>query len=115
MKNFFIASTTLLMALSVPAAELDGRALFLQNCASCHGDTGKGGKMEVKGPRLVGDSSKWKLPVFQRAVLEGIDDNGKPLKAAMPHWKDASFKTDAGAAPSKEEVAAIYHYLRTVK
>ncbi len=115
MKYLIVACTLASLALSASAAELNGKALFQENCASCHGDTGKGGKLEIKGPRLVGDASTWKLPVFQRAVLEGIDDNGRALEAAMPHWKNSSFKADAGVAPRKEEVAAIYRYLRTVK
>ena len=55
------------------------------------------------------------LKVFQRAVLTGVDDKGRALKLAMPHWKDASFQSDKGKAPSKDEVAAIQRYLRTVK
>lgn len=115
MKYLIIASSIACMAFSVSAAELNGKALFMENCAVCHGNTGKGGKLQVKGPRLVGDATHWKLPIFQRAVLEGVDDNGRTLDAAMPHWKDSSFKADAGVAPRKEEVAAIYRYLRTVK
>ncbi|MFZ3219438.1 MAG: cytochrome c [Rhodoferax sp.] len=115
MKHLVITCSALVLALSASAGELNGQALYQQNCAACHGETGKGGKKDVKGPRLAGDSSKWKVSLFQRAVLEGIDDHGKPLESAMPHWKGASFKSDAGAAPTKEEVAAIQKYLRTVK
>jgi len=112
------AIVTVLMtmsALGIHAAELDGRSLFQQNCASCHGDTGKGGVGDVKGPRLVGDSSKWSAKLFARAVLEGKDDEGRALKAGMPHWKDASFQSDQGAAPTKQEVESIHKYLRSIK
>lgn len=115
MKQLVIAMSSLLIALSASAAGLDGKALFQRNCASCHGDNGKGGTGEVKGPPLAGDSSQWSLKVFQRAVLSGIDDKGKALESAMPHWKNASFQSDKGKAPSKAEVAAIHRYLRAVK
>jgi mono/diheme cytochrome c family protein len=115
MKNFVIATATLLVAVSASAAGLNGKALYQQNCASCHGDNGKGGTQEVKGPKLAGDASKWSLKLFERAVLSGIDDKDRKLELAMPHWKDASFKSDKGDAPSKQKVAAIHRYLRTVK
>lgn len=115
MKNLVVAAAALLLATSAPAADLNGKALYQQNCASCHGDNGKGGTKEVKGPLLAGDASKWSSKLFERAVLSGIDDKGRKLELAMPHWKDASFKSDLGHAPSKQEVAAIHRYLRTVR
>jgi mono/diheme cytochrome c family protein len=97
------------------AATIDGKALFQENCASCHGEAGKGGTEAVKGPNLIGDATKWSNKLFVRAVLEGKDDEGKALETAMPHWKEGSFKSDKGSKPSKAEVVAILKYLRTVK
>ncbi|MEO7399292.1 MAG: cytochrome c [Polaromonas sp.] len=115
MKQLVIALGSLLVALSASGAGLDGKALYQQNCASCHGDKGKGGTGAVKGPALAGDSSQWSQKVFQRAVLTGVDDKGRALKSAMPHWNNASFQSDKGKAPSKDEVAAIQRYLKIVK
>lgn len=103
------------LAAVASAAELDGKSLYQENCAACHGVAGKGGTSGVKGPRLVGDASKWSAKLFLRAVLEGKDDEGRVLKTEMPHWKDASFKVDKGVPPSKEEVEAIHKYLRGLK
>jgi mono/diheme cytochrome c family protein len=114
-KLIALAGMALMVSLGAQAATLDGKALFAQNCAACHGDTGKGGTGDVKGPKLVGDATNWSHKLFRRAVLEGKDDEGKALDPAMPHWKDASFQADKGKAPTPAEVAAIYRYLRTLK
>ena len=111
MKHSFIAAAALLMSLPAMAASPNGKALFQENCATCHGPSGQGGV----GPKLVGDASHWKTKVFERAVLNGVDDEGKPLNPPMPHWKDASFKSDKGAAPRAAEIDAIQHYLRALK
>jgi len=87
-----------------------GEALFRDNCAVCHGAQGEG----AAGPRLVGDASAWSPALFARAVLEGIDEHGKPLEAAMPHWQQGSFASDQDAAPSRAEVDAIHAYLGTL-
>ncbi|MGV8863827.1 MAG: c-type cytochrome [Pseudomonas sp.] len=112
MKHAFFAITAMMSLCSFAmAAPPDGAALFQDNCSACHGPKGAGGS----APKLAGDASEWKSKVFERAVLSGIDDHGKPLKAPMPHWKTASFTADNGTAPSKAEVDAIQHYLHTQK
>jgi mono/diheme cytochrome c family protein len=111
MKRMFIAITMLWACAQVMAVPPDGKALYHENCARCHGQNGKG----YTGPKLVGDASEWKRELFERAVLKGIDDQGKPLKSPMPHWGAASFETDKGVAPSKAEVDAIQRYLHTLK
>ncbi len=114
MKRTIFSLTSLLLALctaSAMAAPLNGKALYQQNCASCHGATGKGGS----APLLAGDASKWNSKTFERAVLKGVDDKNRALKAPMPHWKDGSFVSDQGKAPTRAEVASIQRYLRTIK
>ena len=115
MKHLFLVATLSLMCWSASAAPLDGKMLFKENCASCHGDNGKGGTQAVKGPKLVGDASKWSAKLFVRAVLEGVDDEGRKLQAGMPHWKDASLKDDHGMAPTQGEIEAIHRYLKSIK
>jgi mono/diheme cytochrome c family protein len=115
MKRLIGLCVALLAIGSSSAATLDGKALFEQNCAACHGVDGKGGNQDVKGPKLVGDSTTWSLKLFRRAVLEGKDDKGQALEAPMPHWKDTSFQADHGKPPTASEISAIYGYLRTLK
>jgi mono/diheme cytochrome c family protein len=115
MKRLAWAGIALMASASSFAAPLDGKALYEKNCAACHGADGQGGTQEVKGPRLAGDASQWSLKLFNRAVMEGKDDEGKALEAPMPHWKDAAFQSDHGKPPTSAEVTAIYRYLRTVK
>ncbi|PKH39694.1 hypothetical protein BI292_01380 [Pseudomonas sp. 43NM1] len=82
-----------------------------------NGTSGKGGSqmMGLKAPKLVGDASAWEPELFERAVLQGIDDEGQPLNKVMPHWGSSSFRSDHGTAPTKEEVDAIQHYLQAQK
>ena len=111
MKNAYFALVALFVCSTSIAAVPNGETLFEDNCSVCHGPRGMGGS----APKLVGDASEWKAKLFERAVLTGLDDHGKPLKVPMPHWKDASFKSDNGVAPSKAEIDAIQHYLHTHK
>ncbi|WP_040652348.1 c-type cytochrome [Pseudogulbenkiania ferrooxidans] len=111
MKTVIVSASLLLSCTFAFAAAPGGKALYQDNCASCHGAKGQGGN----GPRLVGDASQWPARLFQRAVLSGIDDHGRPLKAAMPHWQNASLKSDHGAAPTQVEIKAIQRYLKQIK
>jgi len=100
----------LLLCTSPVFAAYDGQDLYQQNCAVCHGDKAQG----KIGPRLKGDSSKWSSHLFQRAVLNGIDDGGKQLKSPMPHWSNSSLKEDSGKPPTAAEIDAIQKYIRTL-
>ena len=111
MKCAFLAIMALLSCSSAMASPPDGETLFQDNCIVCHGHRGMGGS----APKLAGDASEWKSKVFERAVLSGIDDHGKPLKAPMPHWAGTSFKSDNGVKPSKLEIDAIQKYLHQQK
>jgi mono/diheme cytochrome c family protein len=109
-KQTVILLTLTWLAVPAFAQQPDGKKLFQENCAICHGDHAQG----KIGPKLVGDSSKWSNRLFERGVLHGIDDENKKLKPPMPVWQNSSFKSDAGQPPSKQEVDAIHHYLQTL-
>ena len=140
-----VALATLLGSPLVLAAATDGAGLYRDNCSQCHGEHGMGGPvgmgammhgggmmngagmmngqgsggapaaMPLQAPKLVGDAANWTPELFERAVLKGIDDEGKPLNRVMPHWGSSSFSEDHGKPPSKAEIDAIQKYLRTLK
>ncbi|WP_223488776.1 c-type cytochrome [Pseudomonas sp. A-RE-19] len=148
MKSSYLALVALFTSPFCLAAQLDGAALYHDNCSQCHGERGMGGTvgmgammpgasgsggqgmmngkggmsgkggpgmMGLKAPKLVGDASAWEPEFFERAVLQGIDDEGEPLNMSMPHWGSSSFSTDHGKPPSKEEIDAIQQYLQAQK
>jgi mono/diheme cytochrome c family protein len=70
------------------------------SCAACHRIDGSGGvhfaggavSADLRHKAMVIDQKQRKmrpytLALIERAVSIGIDDNGKPLDAVMPHWK----------------------------
>ncbi|MGV8917059.1 MAG: c-type cytochrome [Pseudomonas sp.] len=150
MKISYLAIMALFTStLCLGGAQLDGAALYQNNCGQCHGEHGMGGvvgmgtmtpgpsdttggkgmmngmggmsgnggpgMMGLKAPKLVGDASTWEPQLFERAVLQGIDDKGEPLNRVMPHWGSSSFRSGHGNPPTKEQVDAIQRYLQAQK
>jgi cytochrome c oxidase subunit 2 len=65
-------------------------------CASCHGADGRGGTLRtmsgaaIQAPDVTYDAlvkSGFTDATIQRAILNGLDESGKPLDAAMPRWQ----------------------------
>ena len=100
-------------ATATPAsASAQGAALFGQYCAGCHKQDGSGGvpfgaatsedlRQPSLGPMYHGDAA-----LLTRAVLEGKDEDGGDLDAAMPRFKGQLSESDA---------KAIVAYLGTLK
>lgn len=82
-----------------------GKAIFEQRCASCHGLTGKGdGPMApLLSPRPASLISAGTSVKSDKELLDVIT-NGKP-RTAMPPWKDLL---------SKEECYDVLAYIRTL-
>jgi len=80
-----------------------GRKLYLDNCAICHKETGKGGKVEIEGRTISPDdltSEKIKKMTDDKIygyVFNGIVDDG------MPAFKDKL---------SEAEIREVVRYLR---
>ncbi len=59
----------------------EGAELFKQNCASCHGDTGKGNR-EVGAPNLA--DNIWLYGSSKEAIINQINN---PQSGIMPSWE----------------------------
>ena len=66
------------------------------SCAACHGRSGAGGVHFPDGvvsadlrhkALVVRQKHPYTLPLLERAISMGIDNEGKPLDPVMPHWK----------------------------
>jgi cytochrome c oxidase cbb3-type subunit 3 len=79
-----------------PTPTLDGRQIYSDNCARCHGDKGEGDKKGI--PLISGHAI-----MHTEAEYISQVENGK--KGKMPAFKDKL---------SADEIAAVVTYIRTV-
>jgi mono/diheme cytochrome c family protein len=70
-------------------------ALF-PSCAACHNADGSGGKhlpggavsADLRHAALVtGQKTPYTLPLLERAISTGIDNDGQKLSTVMPRWR----------------------------
>jgi len=73
-------------------------------CASCHGAGGRGGTLRMMmGPAIKAPDVTYAALIkagftdatIGRAITQGLDEQGKPLDAAMPRWQMST--ADVGA------------------
>ena len=124
-------ATTLMLAVAPAAmaqqkgaaAALEGRALFVTHCASCHGVSGRGdgpGADEFRHrPSDLTQFAKQNGGVFNDAAIHRIVD-GRTVKAHgnmdMPVWGDA-FKWRQGLDEDaiKARIDAIVRYVASIQ
>ncbi|MEP7310490.1 MAG: cytochrome c [Acidobacteriota bacterium] len=105
------------------AGALEGRALFVTHCASCHGVSGRGdgpgaGEFKHQPPDLT-QFAKRNGGVFNDAAIYRIVD-GRTVKAhgnmEMPVWGDA-FKWREGLDEDaiKARIEALVRYVATLQ
>ena len=80
------AQTNASPAASAPAVDLmaQGRKLYVDNCAACHKENGRGGKITIDGKSIdPEDLTSEKIKTFPddkmyRYIHNGIEDEGMP-------------------------------------
>lgn len=98
--------------LAAPAGASPGEVLFYQNCSVCHGTDGAGDKKigtstssDLRWAKLS-DTFKGDVSLVARAILQNLDEEGKPLDSEMPKW-------DGTLTP--DQVQQIITFLQTLK
>ena len=95
------------VAATPASATPDGQALFVGNCAGCHGAQAEGGV----GPAL-GEAAAWSAPEFAQAVLNGVGPGGRALAPVMPHFAQTGLD---GAPATDAQVEAIRTFIQGVQ
>ncbi len=89
-------------------------------CAACHGSNGRGGQPVMMGTAVPPDiryealitgayepgehATPYTEALIKRAVTQGLDADGKPLDATMPHWQ-----------MSEGDLSDLLAYMRTLR
>ena len=80
-------------------------------CGSCHGRDGRGGTIrmmmgaEIKAPDITYGAlikAGFTDATIRKAITDGLDESGKPLKDAMPRWRMNAGDQDAIIAYLKQ-------------
>lgn len=92
-----------LVAMPGGAQSIDGRALYLKNCRSCHGTTGRPSKQALRETP--------KIPTIDQEFLSGRSDDSLTVVVTRGTGKDMkSFKEKLTA----QEIDAVVKYVRTL-
>jgi mono/diheme cytochrome c family protein len=90
---------------SSPASIADGKALWNQHCASCHGKTGLGDGSKA-------ETLKTTPPDFSKAAFQGQTDGSLFYKTSEGRDDMPSFKKKI---PDQEDIWNLVNFMRTLK
>ncbi len=98
--------------LAAPAGASPSEVLYYQDCSVCHGTDGAGDKnigtstsADLRWAKLS-DTYHGDVSLIARAILQNLDQDGKPLDSEMPKW-------DGTLTP--DQVQQIITFLQTLK
>jgi len=106
MKSLFCIVALAFLCAGTSARAEDGKVIFDNQCAKCHGQDGKGGtpmgqKLHIKN--LAADQAKLSDAEIEKAIKEGIQADGKMRMKAI---KEVS---------SDADIKAVIKYVHTLK
>ena len=90
---------------SSPASIAEGKALWNQHCASCHGKTGLGDGSKA-------ETLKTTPPDFSKAAFQGQTDGSLFYKTSEGRDDMPSFKKKI---PDQEDIWNLVNFMRTLK
>lgn len=102
---------------------VSGSGLFINYCATCHGESATGdgplAKMLRKRPANLTLLARSNGGVFSPEMVARIIDGRKPLSGHgggdMPAWGDAFARSSDGADNIPDKIAALVIYLETIQ
>jgi mono/diheme cytochrome c family protein len=108
MKNITVITISLLIAAPLSGRAADAKSNWANNCAQCHGASGKGDTKMGKMLNAMDLTDSKKQSAFTdaqaaAAIKDGIKQNGKTAMKAF------------GGKLSDEEIKALVAYVRTLK
>ena len=108
MKTTIILTISTLIAAPLSMRAADAKTNWANNCAQCHGPTGKGdtkmgkmvGAMDLTDPKVQAEFTDAKAT---QSIKEGVKQNGKTTMKAF------------GGKLTDDEIKALVAYVRTLK
>jgi len=77
-----------------PGSASNGESVYQADCMSCHGAGAKGGlpvgavtSADIRWSTLSSMNPPYTDDLLRRAILQGLDQTGKPLDGTMPRWQ----------------------------
>lgn len=130
-KGVIVAVSAFVVALSALAAQAEealGKRAYMENCASCHGESGKGQgplaqllTVEVPGLTTLSADNDGVFPMLE--VIQAVDGRTgvRGHEGLMPIWGDAFGAAAANAGPYGAEVIirgkvlSLAYYLESIQ